>query len=83
MTIAAPAAREGEIEPIELPPAAVAVHRGHYDRLGDTHTAVQAWIDAEGERAGGPAWEVYITDPAEHPDPADWRTEVIVPLAPR
>ncbi len=32
----------------------------------------------------GPAaapWESYVTDPAQHPDPADWRTEVYWPLA--
>jgi AraC family transcriptional regulator len=41
---------------------------------------VQAWIEANGHRAAGAPWEVYITDPADHPEPADWRTEVIWPL---
>jgi AraC family transcriptional regulator len=83
MPIASPGAGEGEIEAIELPagPAAVAIHVGAYDRLGETHAALEAWIEAQGLRAGGPPWEVYVTDPAEHPDPTSWRTEVIWPLA--
>ena len=83
MPIASPCAGEVEIEAIELPggPAAVAVHAGPYDKLGETHAAVEAWIEAEGLRARGAPWEVYITDPGDHPDPADWRTEVIWPIA--
>jgi effector-binding domain-containing protein len=82
MPIATPAPGEGEIEATELPagPAAVAVHAGAYDQLGETHSAVQAWIEASGLKAAGPPWEVYTTDPGEHPDPADWRTDVIWPL---
>jgi AraC family transcriptional regulator len=83
MPIAAPAPGEGEIEPIELPagPAAVAVHAGHYEKLAETHAAVQAWIEAGSHSAAGAPWEVYVTDPADVPEPADWRTEVIWPLA--
>jgi len=83
MPIASASPDDGEIEAIELPggPAAVAIHAGHYDKLGDTHAALEAWIEAQGLRAGGPPWEVYVTDPGEHPDPATWRTEVIRPLA--
>ena len=32
-------------------------------------------------RPGGAPWESYITDPADHPDPKDWRTEIYWPLA--
>lgn len=82
MPIGGPARAEGEIEVSELPGglAAVAVHAGPYDSLAATHTAVERWIEANGHVAAGAPWEVYVTDPGEKPDPADWRTEVIYPL---
>jgi AraC family transcriptional regulator len=81
--IATPAAGDGEIEAIELPggPAAVAIHAGPYDRLEDTHAAIASWIDAQKLTAAGGPWETYITDPADKPDPKDWQTEVVHPLA--
>ena len=82
MPVAAAGGSEGEIEAIELPggPAAVAIHAGPYDRLEDTYAAIESWISSSGERAAGAPWEVYLTDPADHPDPAEWRTEVLWPL---
>ena len=72
----------GEVEAIELPggSAAVAIHRGPYDRLGETHAAVERWLDANKLEAAGAPWEVYVTDPGERPDPATWETEVIYPV---
>lgn len=82
LPIAGPGTPEGEIELVELPggPAAVAVHEGGYESLADTHAAVERWIEAQGRAAGAAPWEVYVTDPADKPDPKDWRTEVIWPL---
>jgi AraC family transcriptional regulator len=72
----------GEVEAGSLPggPVAVAMHAGSYDQLVETYAALQRWIEANGFRIGGPPWESYITDPAEFPDPADWKTEVYWPL---
>ena len=79
---AAAAPVEGEIEAIELPggPAAIAIHKGPYDGLGDTHAAVEAWVGAQGLEAAGAPWESYVTDPADKPDPREWETEVVWPL---
>jgi AraC family transcriptional regulator len=81
--IAAPVAGEGSIEPVTLPGGSVlvAMHGGLYDQLGDTYVAMERWMDANGVRPGAAPWESYVTDPADHPDPADWRTEVYWPLA--
>ena len=81
--IATPAPGAGEIEPITLPggPAAVAVHMGPYDKLQDTYAAMERWMQERGVRAAGAPWESYITDPAEHPDPANWRTDVFWPIS--
>jgi AraC family transcriptional regulator len=64
--------------------AAVTVHHGHYDSLVTTYDALAAWIASEapgGSVAGDGPWEVYLTDPGSVPDPADWLTEVVWPLA--
>ena len=28
----------------------------------------------------GPMWEIYWSDPEAEPDPATWRTEILVPI---
>jgi len=59
---------------------AVALHAGAYDQLRDAHAAVQEWIEAQGLTPAGAPWESYVTDPAEYPDPKDWKTEVYWPV---
>ena len=73
----------GDVRPGELPagPAAIAVHTGSYETLGVTHAAMRRWLEANPtQEANGGPWELYLTDPAEEPDPARWMTEVIFPL---
>lgn len=82
MPLAAPVPGSGDIEAFTLPGGltAVAVHGGPYDKLSETFTAFERWIAAQGHSPDGPPWEVYVTDPAEHPDSADWRTEIYWPV---
>jgi effector-binding domain-containing protein len=61
-------------------PVAVAIHAGPYQDLGQTHAALQRWIEANGFRPSGAPWDTYVTDPQAVPDPADWRTEVCWPV---
>jgi AraC family transcriptional regulator len=81
--LAAPAPGEGSIEAATLPggPAVVAMHGGLYDQLPESYVAMEKWMEANGVRPGGAPWESYITDPADHPNPADWRTEIHWPIA--
>lgn len=81
--LAAPAIAEGEMQSDVLPSGWVAlgIHAGPYDQLPDTNAAIERWIEANGYRSTGIAWEHYVTDPAEHPDSKDWRTEVYWDLA--
>ena len=83
--LAAAAPGSGEVEAATLPggSAAVAMHGGSYDTLGETYAEMERWMEKNGMRPGGAPWESYITDPAEHPDPADWRTEIYWPLGSR
>lgn len=83
MAIAAPSKGEGDIVAVELPggPAASAIHLGPYDQLPRTHAEVERWIADHGAKRAGAPWEVYITDPGDVPNPAEWQTEVVYPLS--
>jgi AraC family transcriptional regulator len=86
MAISGTARGEGAIELSELPggTVAVATHIGPYDKLADTHGVIDAWLAANAStyaRAGAP-WEVYVTDPGETPNPAEWKTDVFYPIKP-
>jgi effector-binding domain-containing protein len=66
--------------------AAVTVHLGAHDRLGDAYTRIEEWLAEHGDRSG-PAWEVYEwidlaqePDPSAWPAPAGWRTELVQPI---
>jgi AraC family transcriptional regulator len=83
--LASPAPGSGQVEAATLPggPAAVAMHGGSYDSLGETYAEMERWMEKNGMQPGSAPWESYITDPAEHPDPANWRTEIYWPLGGR
>lgn len=72
---------EGDVHAGTLPagPAVATIHTGPYDGLGEAHTAIEKYLEDNALRAAGDAWEVYLTDPGEVPDPAQWQTEVIRP----
>ena len=78
---AAEAAETGVVEDI-LPggPAATTVHAGPYETLHEAYAALETWIESNGFHPAGAPWESYITDPAEYPDPRDWKTEVSWPI---
>lgn len=79
------AAGEGDVLADTLPGglAASTIHQGLYDKLPEAHAALQQWIEEQGLKTAGAPWESYLTDPGDFPDPKDWKTEVIWPLAPR
>lgn len=83
MPLATAAQGEGEMEPGMLPagPVVLGIHGGPFEQLPETYAAIEKWMEANGVRPGGAPWEWYVTDPAQHPDPADWKTEVYWPLA--
>lgn len=56
------------------------MHRGTYDTLDKAYDALRAWIRERGGQPVGPHYEVYLTDPQEVPDPAEWLTEVWMPF---
>lgn len=83
LPVAAAVSGGGEVQSGTLPAgrAATTTHLGPYDQLLDAYAALERWIEAQGRKIAGAPWEVYVTDPAEHPDPRTWRTELFWPLA--
>jgi len=59
---------------------ATTTHADVYEKLTEAHAAVQQWIETEGLTLAGAPWEVYITDPADYPNPKDWKTEIFWPI---
>jgi len=77
-----PAPAVGRVAPSQLVGGSVAsiIHLGPYETLDQTYDQLQRAMDAAGIHPAGPMWEIYWTDPSMEPDPARWRTEIIVPL---
>jgi effector-binding domain-containing protein len=66
----------GEVYATETPggEAAVAVHRGSYDRLNEAYQAIEKWMGDNRRDPAGLTWEIY-GDPT--PNPADTETTVV------
>jgi effector-binding domain-containing protein len=81
--VAQPVTGRGDVVASSLPAglAAVTTHFGRYEDLGAAYDAVVRWLDEQGHRQAGPHWEIYHTDPVREPDPARWRTDVVIPYA--
>jgi AraC family transcriptional regulator len=73
---------QGEVLAETLPAgsAAATIHFGPYDHLQDAYAAVEEWIAANGFRQNGAPWEAYLNDPADNPNPQDWKTEIYWPF---
>ena len=83
-------ASEGPIIAGELPGGAVirTWHIGSHDRLGEAYSRLHSWLGEHGREPAGAAWEVYWwidpstdPDPANWPPPAEWRCELVQPVA--
>jgi effector-binding domain-containing protein len=66
----------GEVYATETPAgeAAVAVHRGPYDRMNEAQDEIRRWMAANERQSAGQSWEIY-GDPT--PDPADTETILV------
>jgi effector-binding domain-containing protein len=75
---------DGEVRPSSLPGgmAATTMHVGSYGEMEPGYEALAMWVKERGQEIAGDAWEIYMSDPAEEPDPAEWRTEIVQPYRP-
>jgi effector-binding domain-containing protein len=63
--------------------AAVLVHTGDYDTIGDTYRTLGAWVARHAEHAGERVREWYVIGPLDADDPAEYRTEISWPITSR
>ncbi|MFH1149155.1 MAG: MerR family transcriptional regulator [Actinomycetota bacterium] len=55
------------------------MHAGPYDQVGGAYEALMTWMKENGYEPAGPAREVYLVGPDKVQDPAEYRTEVLIP----
>lgn len=56
--------------------AACTTHLGPYEEITTAYQAIQGWLQEFGHESTGMCWEVYMTDPDETPDPAEYQTDI-------
>mgnify|MGYP003376917901 CR=1 FL=1 len=83
MPVRAPVAVAGRVAALALAggPAVQIKHVGPYDQLMPTYAALDRWLVEHHRTRSDAVREVYLTNPADEPDPADWVTLVIQPVA--
>ena len=66
----------GDVYATETPggQAAVAIHRGAYDRIDEAYHAIDEWMAAQKRKSAGYSWEIY-GDPT--PNPVHTETTVV------
>lgn len=74
----APGQHRGRLEACK---AAVAIHRGPYDQVGKVYGALFEWAGSHGYRPAGRPREVYLNGPDEVRSPADYVTEIVLPVS--
>lgn len=55
------------------------MHAGPFDQVGGAYEALMTWMKENGYEPNSPAREVYLVGPGQVEDPADYRTEVLLP----
>jgi AraC family transcriptional regulator len=73
---------DGAVQVTTLPGGTllVGLHSGKYEQLDETYAAMERWFEQNKVKPAGAPWETYLNDPVDHPDVANWQTEVCWPL---
>jgi effector-binding domain-containing protein len=74
----------GDVFTSRVLPAATVVrtlHVGPYDQLGAAYGAMTEWIQSHGTEGTGPVRERYLNGPSDGAAPADYQTELEMPVA--
>jgi effector-binding domain-containing protein len=57
------------------------MHTGPYNEIGEAYQALVLWIRENDLESAGPFRDIYLVGPQQVADPADYRTEVVCPIA--
>ena len=57
--------------------------KGSYDKIGDAHQSMDAWMADKNLQAKMPVIEAYVSDPGTEPDTSKWLTKVIYFVEPK
>jgi effector-binding domain-containing protein len=68
-----------------LPAATVVrtLHVGPYEALGAAYEALNAWVAQQDLAVAGPVQERYLNGPGDTGSPAEYRTEIELPVVPK
>lgn len=61
-------------------PVAFTLHVGPYETIGAAYTALYEWAKVHGHKPLGPPREIYLVGPGQGVTPAEYRTEIDVPI---
>jgi DNA-binding transcriptional MerR regulator/effector-binding domain-containing protein len=81
-TVEAPGKEGDGISFKQLPPVTVAsaLYQGPYDRFPAVYAVLAQWVEQNGYAFAGPPRECYIDGIWNKDDPADWLTEIQIPI---
>ena len=66
---------------LEATTAVIALYRGPYAEVGPAYEAAFSWAATHGYRPSGAPREVYLNGPDEVASPAEYLTQVVLPVA--
>ncbi len=82
VTVSEPFPGTADVHCLNLPTMQVAAGTlyGSYDRMSHMVEEVARWVETHGYRFGGEMTNVYVVGPASGRAPAEWVTEVCLPI---
>lgn len=60
--------------------AVEAVHIGSYDTMQRSYEEIAGWMAEHSLIPSHEMWEFYLSDPAQEPDPNQWKTRIVWPV---
>lgn len=82
LPVDAQVAPQGRVQPGEMRATRVVrtTYNGNYDGLGAGWGEFMGWVKGQNLAMAGDFWEVYAVNPEDTSNPAEWRTQLNVPL---